>query len=639
MSYQQAVGMTQVMEQAWRLFMQDGVLDQNIVKSNIARSWQRCSKRKTDPVSIEAVSPEFVKQKQKKNWLLIDVSMAAMNDLFIMLKNNLQHFSVILVDSDGMVNYRINYGNEIVSPGQYCDETHTRTNGAALALLNGVGTEVSGYEHLRPDAHNWHTIGVPIRTSNKKIAGVLAILNADGPCPPLTMQTVSMAGYLIESRLHIRELLLTVSNAQMQGMHQATILADKEGTILGVNMPCLHLLQTTQENLMGTSIKNYLDIDYSSDLFSHATTSDGSFFVPVKHGSKKSSKAQQFCQINRRSIVLDDNNLAFMFTLKELPRQPRERLPARPDAFAGLIGSSTVFLRVIDMARKAAGMVSNILIEGESGTGKELMARAVHDQSGRAGKFIAINCGSIPPELLNSELFGYAEGAFTGAKKGGNVGKFELADGGTVFLDEIGEMPLAMQVALLRFLEDRTITRVGGSDTKTVDVRIIAATNRCLAQEVNKGNFREDLFYRLSVVNLNMPPLRERREDIPILAEVLLKQVGTRNKIDVKGYDAQVLAILSQYSWPGNIRQLQNVIESSLIQAGGDIIRTDALPGYLWTPSFNTRDRSGGNLKDLEYQLIQETLKKNNGNISKAALELGITRKTIYKKMKQMATN
>jgi len=637
LSYQQSIGMTQNMEQAWRLFMEDGILDKNIVKRDIARSWRRCSKQKTTPASTEPVPLEIVRQKQKKNWLLIDVSMAVMNDLFTMLKNDMQHFSVILVDSDGMVNYRINYGNEIVYPGQYCNETHSRTNGAALALINGVGSEVSGYEHLHPNAHNWHTIGVPIRNKDKQIVGVLAVLNADGPCLPLTMQTVSMAGYLIESRFHIRELLLTVSTTMMEGMSQATILADQDGIILAANPHCLHLFQTTHEKLIGASVINYMDADYNPDLFSSSMTLDGSFFVSVRSDRKNDSNLKQLCQVNRRSIELDDKNLAFMFTIKELRQQSTEKSLARPNAFANLIGNSTVFLRVIDMAKKTAGMVSNVLIEGESGTGKELMAKAIHNESRRTGRFIAINCGSIPQELLNSELFGYADGAFTGAKKGGNIGKIEHAHGGTLFLDEIGEMPLAMQVSLLRFLEDRTITRVGGNNSKAVDVRIIAATNRCLADEVKKGNFREDLYYRLNVVNLHMPPLREHKDDIPLLANTLLKQICARNKLEVIGFDDVSLDILSEYSWPGNIRQLQNVIESSLIQAGGGLITNDVLPDYLWAASSNTSDHIGGNLKDLEKKLIQETLKKNNGNISKTALDLGITRKTIYKKIKQMA--
>jgi transcriptional regulator with PAS, ATPase and Fis domain len=634
MADEQSSVMAQNMEQAWLLFTKEGVIASSVVKPDIARSWRRCYKQKKDSGTV----PQSVlKQRQKKNKVLIEVSKPVINDLVNMLKNHIPNFSVMLMDSDGVVNHRINYGNNIVTPGHQCNEKHYGTSGPALAIANGVGTEVTGYEHLYPNAHRWHTIGVPIRNKNKQTLGALAVLNPIGQCLPLTMQTVSLGAYLIESRLLRQELLLDVSSTIMDGLTQAAILANEAGIVLSVNKPCLHLFQTTPENLVGSALSKYLAGGHNPDLFSTSVQLDGSFYVPIKNNVSNSLNPNQICRVDRRIIQFEPENVLFMFTFTSMHKQLINKPAVKPDAFASLVGNNEAFLRVIDFARKAAGMASNVLIEGESGTGKELIAQAIHKQSGRQGRFIAINCGAIPKELLNSELFGYEDGAFTGAKKGGNAGKFELAHKGTLFLDEIGEMPLTMQVSLLRLLEDKTLTRLGGNDSRVFDVRIIAATNRNIMDEVKRGQFREDLFYRLSVVNLMMPPLRERKDDISLLAEFLLEQCCAKNNFGAMDFDEQIISILYDYAWPGNVRQLQNVIESSLIQASDGLITSDSLPAYLLEADNAVRSPRGGNLHEVEQAVIQETLERHNGNISQSARELGITRKTLYKKINQMA--
>ncbi len=628
--------MAQNMEQAWLLFMKEGVIDSSVVKPDIARSWRRCYKQKKESGTV----PQSVLRRlQKKNELLIEVSKPMIDDLVNMLKNHIPNFSVMLLDSDGVVNYRINYGNNIVTLGHHCNERHYGTCGPALAIANGVGTEVTGYEHLYPNAHHWHTMGVPIRDKNKQTIGALAVLNPIGQCLPLTMQTVSLGAYLIESRLLRQELLLDVSSTIMDGLTQATILANEEGIVLSVNKPCLHLFQTTPENLVGRALGKYLAGGHNPDLFSTSVQLEESLYMPIRTHGSNNLNPNQICRVDRQIIQFEPENALFMFTFKSMHKPLVSKLAEKPDAFASLVGNNEGFLRVIDFARKAAGMASNILIEGESGTGKELIAQAIHKQSGRPGRFIAINCGAIPKELLNSELFGYEDGAFTGAKKGGNPGKFELAQKGTLFLDEIGEMPLTMQVSLLRLLEDKTLTRLGGSDSRVFDVRIIAATNRHILDEVKKGHFREDLFYRLNVVNLKMPPLRERKDDITLLADFLLEQCCTKNNLGAMEFDEQVISILNDYAWPGNVRQLQNVIESSLILAGGGLITSDTLPPYLLEVDNAVRSPRGGKLHEVEQVVIEETLKRHDGNISQSARELGITRKTLYKKINQMANS
>jgi transcriptional regulator with PAS, ATPase and Fis domain len=287
----------------------------------------------------------------------------------------------------------------------------------------------------------------------------------------------------------------------------------------------------------------------------------------------------------------------------------------------------------VEYAKKVADSRSTILITGESGTGKELFAQAIHNESARRDEpFVAINCGAIPRELIESELFGYDDGAFTGARRGGKPGKFEIADGGTLFLDEIGDMPLDMQVKLLRAIEDGVVTRIGGSRPIPVDVRIIAATNKDLEQEVRKGNFRKDLYYRLNVIPLRLPPLRERKDDIPILIEYFMKRISRRlNKKPVE-IPENIMKALTEYNWPGNIRELENFVEF--------VINSEGIIPVLVEEKFSMnitldRDLPNNSLEAAEKEHILRVLELNGWNIASAARELGIGRNTLYRKIKK----
>lgn len=314
--------------------------------------------------------------------------------------------------------------------------------------------------------------------------------------------------------------------------------------------------------------------------------------------------------------------------------------------FEDLIYKSRAMQELVKTAKVAAKTESNILIEGESGTGKELIAQAIHNHSQREGKpFIVIDCSSIPRDLVESELFGYVDGAFTGARKGGRLGKFEVANGGTVFLDEIGEMPLEIQVKLLRVLQNRTITRVGGHDPIPCNVRIIAATNRNLETEVENENFRLDLFYRLNVLQLTVPPLKKREGDIPLLTKTLVEVAANRTNRYSPTISLETMTILERYSWPGNIRELENVIERAILIAH-DVIEPEHLPKYIvHSPQINKEripvqkfpiNLTNENVKsvsEMERELISNTLKKVNGNKSLAARILGISRSNLYEKI------
>ena len=295
---------------------------------------------------------------------------------------------------------------------------------------------------------------------------------------------------------------------------------------------------------------------------------------------------------------------------------------------------------------------STVLITGESGTGKELFAEAIHKESGRKGNFVKVNCAAIPSELLESEFFGYADGAFTGARRGGKLGKFELADKGTLFLDEIGDMPLALQSKLLRVLQEQNFERIGDHRTRTVDVRIIAATNKNLIKMVQDGEFREDFYYRINVVTIPIPPLRERAEDIPLLCNYLVNKLNKKLNKQVIGISPDAFDILKKYFWPGNIRQLENILERAMNFDVKSWIDTIHLPPELkinhhkdgkltnntsrtipLESNYNTNEH--GSLKESEKTLIIETLKSVQGNRSKAAEQLGISRTTLYNKLKR----
>ena len=267
-----------------------------------------------------------------------------------------------------------------------------------------------------------------------------------------------------------------------------------------------------------------------------------------------------------------------------------------------------------------------------------MFAQAIHNASMRCGEpFFAINCAALPRELISSELFGYEEGAFTGARKGGNPGKFELADQGTLFLDEIGEMPLDLQGSLLRVLEEGNIMRLGAREVMPVNVRVIAASNKNLKEEVMKGHFRLDLYYRLKVIDIEIPPLRERNDDIPDLVEHFVRIIGPRLNREITQIDPKAMEILLDYDWPGNVRELNNVIERAVNIVSGDVLTVDALPPDIKEDIWKSPVTWGKNLNknEIEEQLIIKCLKKHNGNRNLAAKELGISRATIFRKIKK----
>jgi two-component system, NtrC family, response regulator AtoC len=303
-----------------------------------------------------------------------------------------------------------------------------------------------------------------------------------------------------------------------------------------------------------------------------------------------------------------------------------------------IIGESPAMRQVFETVQQVAPTRTTVLITGETGTGKELIAKAVHNLSPRKnGPFIAVHAAALPSTLLESELFGHEKGAFTGAVER-RIGRFELADRGTLFLDEIGELEPLMQVKLLRVLEEHAFERVGGAKTLQVDVRLVAATNRNLKKLVNEGKFRDDLFYRLSVVAVDLPPLRERREDIPLLVKSFLDEVNRENGKQVREVTPEALNLLLAYDWPGNVRELRNVIEQMVVLARAERLTVRDVPPQVRGAADLTKIsvvRTGMTVEEAERQLIMQALKETDGNRTQAARKIGISRRTLHRKLKQ----
>lgn len=344
------------------------------------------------------------------------------------------------------------------------------------------------------------------------------------------------------------------------------------------------------------------------------------------------------CDFFYKPIELDELKIVLgrTFHIAQLEREQRElKQRLSDDTFEFMIGTSQVMQDIFSMIRKIATTDAPVLIIGESGTGKELVARAIHQQGLRVtGPFIPINCSAIPENLIESELFGHEKGTFTGAHAQ-RKGRFEMAEGGTLFLDEIGELPTMLQVKLLRFLQEKTIERIGGRQQIEVDTRVLAATNRNLEEAIKNGSFREDLYYRLNVLRINLPPLRDRQTDILLLAKTFLDRYCQEHRKKIKGFSDQAINAIEGYAWPGNVRELENRVKRAVIMSDGKKISLEDMEMEsldIETKRMTLKDAR----EDVEKKLIIKAIARNDNNLSKAAADLGISRPTLYDMMDKL---
>lgn len=464
--------------------------------------------------------------------------------------------------------------------------------------------------------------------------------------------------------------VLRSANAFLNFDHDGIIVVDRNGMVVLVNQSFAALFDTTPQSMIGKHIREaYAGNSQPSRM--PIVMETGKPEIGIAHYlNGKQVYASVFPLISEgvvigcvgkvlfsdiREITLIANRLRGTAELSKPQRSMTGSEVQFKYDINSIVGQSKKILELKDTLLRVALKASNILLRGESGTGKELFAHAVHSASSRRyAPFISMNCAAIPEHLLESELFGYVEGAFTGAKKGGQMGRFEQAHTGTIFLDEIGDMPLYMQAKLLRLLQERELTPLGGTVSRTVDVRVVAATNSNLEQQVKEGKFREDLYYRLNVVTLAIPPLRERMEDIPSLISSFIGKFNSEFGLDVQGLDDEVWDIIKRYHWPGNIRELRNVIESAFNVVVGPIITREHIPEQLCRlfPSEGTgseqpvvlgaeefirailgKKNIAGIVDDFEKLLILEAIESSRGNKAHAAQLLGISRQGLYKKL------
>lgn len=466
----------------------------------------------------------------------------------------------------------------------------------------------------------------------------------------------------MEEKVRLRTLELTQSNQELSEINsylQSTLNNISEGVILVKNdgdSVFLNYGSNTEWNHFETFIRNGIKEAVLNDKLSaiYQLVHNKEDFKNTEITFTTPNGDIQFL-VSGAHIINPDNESQGILVFRPLAEVRRlvnkfSGAQARFN-FEDIIGESQIIKDTIHFAKKIASSDGNVVIEGESGTGKELFAQSIHNESSRKnGPFIAVNCGAIPRDLIASELFGYADGSFTGAKRGGKTGKFEMATGGTIFLDECGDMPLEQQISLLRVIQERAITRIGGSKVIPVDVRIICATNKELIKEVEKGNFRQDLYYRLNVINIHIPPLRERKEDIFILFENFFKRQSKTFAASKISMDDGFSKILMAYNWPGNVRELQNVTDRTFFIANQFPLTAKDLPEYILQsfqkekqpvlPELDTnlysitevRKQERIEKDHKEKELIMQLLENFNGNASRVAKEMGISRAALYQK-------
>ncbi|MGO9138591.1 MAG: sigma-54-dependent Fis family transcriptional regulator [Syntrophales bacterium] len=630
-----------------REFVHGKKIAKNKIRPAILDSWIRCKKRNVEYRQARTAIKLYGSglEQHKANYSgFLTVCSPIMEEIYGFLKGG--GFVVALFDSagimlkvigDGEIRNFADTGNFIEGASWTEDDAGTNAVGTSLVLNQPM--QVFGREHYCLRSAFWTCSAAPIHDADGKIIGTLDIT---GPYEKVHSHTLGMAvtaannietQLRLEKILHSLELSDNYKNMIIDSISEGLVAFDDNGAISHINDTSALFLGYKKGDVIGKSLWQFMPAKKNPRLFdllkNKECVTDSEFNIATY-------KKNINCLNTSRLIEIDGKSVGTVLLSSEIKRARTlaQRMSGHEAQFrfSDLIGKDSKFLEVVEIAKQSAGSQSNILILGESGSGKDILAQAIHNASReRGGPFVAVNCSSIPRELIASELFGYTDGAFTGASRGGRPGKFELADRGTLFLDEIGEMPFELQASLLRVLETRTISRLGDIALTPVDVRIITATNKDLYTEVVNRHFRQDLFYRLNVVTIHMIPLRERKDDIPLLADHFLTHLSRMlGKDNVRKIDAKVMSIFNNYYWPGNVRELQNVLERALNVCSEPTISVECLP-----PEFRkiNATKLGKPVDYYERELVRKLLEQNNRNISSAARALGISRTTLYRKM------
>ncbi|MGI5921242.1 MAG: sigma-54-dependent Fis family transcriptional regulator [Syntrophomonadaceae bacterium] len=631
----------------------------------IVNSHERCRRYQVELDRIYSpkilYGQELTKKLNEKRELIVTAE-HYMNQLYNFVKGS--NFFPILTDEEGCILSVL--GNEsIISeafslkmvPGAYMDECSIGTNSMGTALAEGKPVQVSGKEHYIREYYRWTCSASPIRNTRGKIIGCLDLTGYSKYVNPHTLGMVVAAANAIERMLDIKRYAndLSVAKKLTETIASSTetgiLTADLEGNIQSVNRCIAEMFGYLPDEMKLKKIWEFMDgwENLKRSVINKQSITNENVLVNSRRNKSQFNLSAYPLLDGEQNI---ENIVLVCQQVKKFRKKTNKTTGYRAIyTFDNIIGQDENFVRIIDYAKKIADSKSNVLIMGESGTGKELFSHAIHNYSNRKdGPFIALNCGAIPGNLIESELFGYEGGAFTGAKSGGKPGKFEIADGGTIFLDEIGEMPLDMQTRLLRVLEEGTVSRVGSVKEIVVDVRVIAATNKDLNEEVRKGNFRKDLYYRLNVLPIKLLPLRERKSDIPLLIKFLMQRISTKlNKKSVDINEGTMRSFL-EYEWPGNVRELENVIELIINTESipDRFVRTDRVTNAVSSDEAEQNEQQNDvplqvmednlKLETVEVQHIMKVLELYKGNITLSAKALGIARNTLYRKLENIRT-
>ncbi len=609
----------------------------------IASSHKRSKKYNIDPNLTKApestrLTAKELEERIENQKTFYTVAKEQIDKLYTLLQGT--GFCMALADKDGYVLYIIgdtdlveHFKNRNCIPSYRWTEKDMGTCAIGLTLEDKKPIYIPGNEMYATLAQNISNSGAPVFDIDGSLLGVISLSGYTEKMHIHTLGLVCQAAEAVTSHLkeqrHSKE--LAIKNKYMSALLEAgtkgIVTIDPKGRIVQTNQKARCIFEL-DKNCIGKPFSSLTKTNFNFEQVLHK----GKRFLAREISTNKGNGFLALDPV----IMKNGEIVGAILTItekKEMMQLAMEMTGAKAHfTFDAIVGTSPKLLEALEIAKIAAKNTASLLIYGETGTGKELFAQAIHNAGDRSDRpFVALNCGAIPSELLESELFGYEEGAFTGAQKGGRPGKLELADTGTLFLDEIGDMPFNMQVKLLRALQTGEIRRVGGIRTIPIDIRIISATNKDLKKEIEKECFRPDLFYRITTLSILIPPLRERRDDIPLLVDYFFKRFG--NLDTRKCLAPNIYNLIVNYSWPGNVRQLESAIERAIHLADGKTIKAEHF-GIEKNNADGTAIRNL-TLDEMEKNIISESLQKHRGNMSSCAKSLGISRPTLYRKLEK----
>lgn len=637
------------LEQVWSRYVQNEVVEIHRIRPEVANSWQRCRNYKVNPYGLgeQAVNQLELRERLHQNHHLVKIARSAMENLYTFVRGS--GFEIVLSDQHAylleVVGDRdiLSMGSKVqLCPGGNWHESVKGTNAIGTAIMEKQPVQILAWEHFCRPNHFLTCSAAPIFDPDGEIVGVLNISGDYRYANAHTLGMVVAAVNAIEKQLCLHKVTSKLyisykySQTLLESISDGIVSVNNSGIIAEMNSSGGKIFGINHQAAKGKHINAVMR--QQAPILSLLATGEGyqdREILLEKQGKKVFSSA---------TLLLDDsgNTIGAVAVLRQA-REAFKSRRAQPSSsplysFEDIIGESPAIGESKEWARRAANSSSTILLSGESGTGKELFAQSIHNASSfRNGPFITINCAAIPEALVESELFGYAEGTFTGAKKGGSPGKFESADRGTLFLDEIGDMPINVQAKVLRVLQEKKISRVGSSEERQVEIRIIASTHKNLKVEVQNGSFREDLYYRLNVLVVRVPPLRERVGDVPLIASHFVEKIREKMDRPAMRMGSDFIDKLCSHTWPGNIRELENAIEQAIIRAGEvEVLSAHhvVFDGEGGSPS-GKRVSEVVSLCEMEKEVITAALRLYGGNIQKTASKLGIGRNTLYRKIRE----